>query len=230
MNEVLQGSLFFGFFLTLAGYWISAGIAKRVKSTLCNPLLLSILFIILFLKLTGIEYGVYEEGAKYINFFLTPSTVCLAVPLYRQIQLLKENVAAILISIFSGCVACAALIFALSRMFLLEDAIYASLVPKSITTAIALGISEELGGMASVTVMAVFITGIGGAVIATTLFKWFRIEEPMAQGIALGTASHAIGTSKALELGEIQAAMASLAIAVTGIMTVIIGPLVAANY
>jgi len=130
----------------------------------------------------------------------------------------------------SGTAACAIMIFGLAKLFLLENSIYASLVPKSITTAIALGMSEELGGLSAVTVMAVFVTGILGAVIATTVFKIFKIEEPVAQGLAMGTASHAIGTSKALELGEIQAAMSSLAIAVTGILTVIVGPIVAGFY
>jgi predicted murein hydrolase (TIGR00659 family) len=230
MNEFLQGSVFFGFFLTLFAYWLGAGISKKVKSTLCNPLLIAMILIIAFLKLTGITYDTFENGAKYINYFLTPATVCLAVPLYRQIQLLKEHVWAILISIFSGCVACAALIFALSKIFALDYTIYAGLVPKSVTTAIAMGVSEELGGIVAVTVMAVDLTGLGGAVLAPTLFKIFRIEEPIAQGLAMGTASHAIGTSKALEMGEIQGAMSSLAIAVTGVMTVIIGPIVAGFY
>ncbi|MCC2124602.1 MAG: LrgB family protein [Lachnospiraceae bacterium] len=230
MNSVVQSSAYFGFFITLFGYWISSQIAKKAKSTLCNPLLLTIIFIIVFLKLTGTQYASYETGVKYINYFLTPSTVCLAVPLYRQMKLLKEYAGAILISIISGTVACAIMIFAMSRLFALDTSIYASLVPKSITTAIALGMSEELGGIAAVTVMAVFITGILGAVIATTVFKIFHIEDPVAQGLALGTASHAIGTSKALELGEIQAAMSSLAIAVTGILTVIVGPIVAGFY
>lgn len=230
MNEFLLNSAYFGFTLTLFGYWLGTRISKKIKSTLCNPLLLAIIFIIIFLKATGISYETFDNGAKYINYFLTPSTVCLAVPLYRQIKLLKENIVAILASIFSGCVSCGAIIFVMSRMFALDGEIYAGLAPKSITTAIALGVSEELGGLAAVTVMAVFISGIGGAVIATTIFKIFRIEEPMAQGLALGTASHAIGTSKALELGEIQGAMSSLAIAVAGVMTVVLAPVFAGFY
>ena len=230
MDSIVQSSAYFGFFITLFGYWVSTQIAKRMRSTLCNPLLLTIIFIIAFLKLGGISYASYDNGAKYINYFLTPSTVCLAVPLYRQLKLLKEYAGAILISIMSGTAACAIMIFGLAKLFLLENSIYASLVPKSITTAIALGMSEELGGLSAVTVMAVFVTGILGAVIATTVFKIFKIEEPVAQGLAMGTASHAIGTSKALELGEIQAAMSSLAIAVTGILTVIVGPIVAGFY
>ena len=230
MDSIVQSSAYFGFFITLFGYWVSTQIAKRMRSTLCNPLLLTIIFIIAFLKLADISYASYDNGAKYINYFLTPSTVCLAVPLYRQLKLLKEYAGAILISIMSGTVACAIMIFGLAKLFLLENSIYASLVPKSITTAIALGMSEELGGLSAVTVMAVFVTGILGAVIANTVFKIFKIEDPVAQGLAMGTAAHAIGTSKALELGEIQAAMSSLAIAVTGILTVIMGPIVAGFY
>ncbi len=230
MDSIVQSSAYFGFFITLFGYWVSTQIAKRMRSTLCNPLLLTIIFIIAFLKLADISYASYDNGAKYINYFLTPSTVCLAVPLYRQLKLLKEYAGAILISIMSGTAACAIMVFGLAKLFLLENSIYASLVPKSITTAIALGMSEELGGLSAVTVMAVFVTGILGAVIANTVFKIFKIEDPVAQGLAMGTASHAIGTSKALELGEIQAAMSSLAIAVTGILTVIVGPIVAGFY
>ena len=230
MDSIVQSSAYFGFFITLFGYWVSTQIAKRMRSTLCNPLLLTIIFIIAFLKLADISYASYDNGAKYINYFLTPSTVCLAVPLYRQLKLLKEYAGAILISIMSGTAACAIMIFGLAKLFLLENSIYASLVPKSITTAIALGMSEELGGLSAVTVMAVFVPGILGAVIANTVFKIFKIEDPVAQGLAMGTASHAIGTSKALELGEIQAAMSSLAIAVTGILTVIVGPIVAGFY
>ena len=230
MDSIVQSSAYFGFFITLFGYWVSTQIAKRMRSTLCNPLLLTIIFIIAFLKLADISYASYDNGAKYINYFLTPSTVCLAVPLYRQLKLLKEYAGAILISIMSGTAACAIMVFGLAKLFLLENSIYASLVPKSITTAIALGMSEELGGLSAVTVMAVFVTGILGAVIANTVFKIFKIEDPVAQGLAMGTASHAIGTSKALELGEIQAAMSSLAIAVTGILTVIVGPIVVGFY
>ena len=196
MDSIVQSSAYFGFFITLFGYWVSIQIAKRMRSTLCNPLLLTIIFIIAFLKLADISYASYDNGAKYINYFLTPSTVCLAVPLYRQLKLLKEYAGAILISIMSGTAACAIMIFGLAKLFLLENSIYASLVPKSITTAIALGMSEELGGLSAVTVMAVFVTGILGAVIANTVFKIFKIEDPVAQGLAMGTASHAIGTSK----------------------------------
>lgn len=230
MTSFLGQSAYFGFFITLFAYWISAKISKKTGNPLCNPLVLSIVFLIFFLKLTNISYETYDQGAKYINYFLTPSTVCLAVPLYRQIKLLKEYAGAILLSILSGTLACAAFIFAVSKLFALETSMYVSLVPKSITTAIALGMVEELGGIASVTVMAIILTGNLGAVIASTAFRLLKLDEPVAQGLALGTASHAIGTTKALELGEIQGAMSSLAIAVTGVLTVVIGPIVAGLY
>ena len=128
MDSIVQSSAYFGFFITLFGYWVSTQIAKRMRSTLCNPLLLTIIFIIAFLKLADISYASYDNGAKYINYFLTPSTVCLAVPLYRQLKLLKEYAGAILISIMSGTAACAIMIFGLAKLFLLENSIYASLV------------------------------------------------------------------------------------------------------
>ena len=187
MDSLMQNSAYFGFFITLMGYWCAVQVGKRMRSTLCNPLLLSIIFIIAFLKLTNISYDSYDNGAKYINYFLTPSTVCLAVPLYRQLKLLKEYAGAIVLSILSGTAACAIMIFGLSKFFALE-------------------------------------------MIAGTVFKLFHIEDPVAQGLAMGTASHAIGTSKALEMGEIQAAMSSLAIAVAGLLTVIIGPIIAGLY
>ncbi len=225
MNELFQESVYFGFFITLFGYWIGSEVSRRVKYTLFNPLLISIILIIVFLKATGISYETYENGARYINYFMTPATVCLAVPLYRHIQLLKENLWAILAGIFSGCVVCAVLIFFLSGLFELDGVIYLSLVSKSVTSAIALGITEELGGVETVTVMAVCISGTGGSILSTWLFRLFRIEDPVAQGVALGTASHAMGTSRALQMGEIQGAMGSLAIAVAGMMTVVIAPI-----
>lgn len=227
MNEILGDSVFFGFALSLFCYYISVWIAKKVKLALFNPLLICTVLIIVILLATGIEYETYNRGAQYITYFLTPATVCLAVPLYRQFQVLKENVAAIVAGILGGCAACMVTVLVLAGIYELEHSIYASLLPKSITTAIAMGVSEEIGGISSVTVMAVVVTGILGAVIAPVIFKIFRIHHPVAQGLACGTAAHAIGTSKALELGEIQGAMSSLSIVVAGVITVIAAPLMA---
>lgn len=226
MNELLSESVYFGIVISLLFYWVATIISKKVKLTLCNPLLLSILFVIAVLLVFDIDYDTYNYGAQYLTYFLTPATVCLAVPLYRQFEILKKNVTAIMLSIGAGCISHAIAIGVLTMVFQLSPELKAALIPKSLTTAIAIGVSEELGGITSVTVVSVVITGILGATIAAKLFQLLKIEEPVAQGLACGTASHAIGTSKAMELGEIQGAMSSLAIVVTGILTVVLAPFI----
>ena len=226
MNEFFGNSAYFGVVLSLLCYWAALKISAKVKSTLCNPLLVSSLIIIAVLLLLGVEYETFDKGASYLTYFLTPSTVCLAVPLYRQFEVLKSNLKAILLGIFSGCIACMITLISLAAVFAFTPELTASILPKSITTAIAIGLSEEIGGMPAVTVACVVFTGIFGACTASALFKLFKIEEPVAQGLATGASAHAIGTSRAIELGEVQAAMSSLAIVVTGIMTVVIVPIV----
>lgn len=226
MNEIFLSSTYFGIVLSLFCYWGSLKISAKVKSTLCNPLLVTAAMIIAILSILKVDYETFDKGASYLTYFLNPATVCLAVPLYRQFQVLKKNLKAILLGVFAGCVACMAVLSALSIAFAFSPELTASVLPKSITTAIAIGLSEEIGGMPSVTVACVVFTGIFGACTASALFKLFKIEEPVAQGLACGTAAHAVGTSRALELGEVQAAMSSLAIVVTGIMTVVIVPIV----
>lgn len=220
LNEILSDSLFFGFALSLMSYWLGTVIQKKVNHPLCNPLLLSMIFCILFLKLTDVTYETFNYGGKYINYLLTPTTVCLAVPLYRQFQVLKDNMAAVLVSIFAGAVSCILVVAGLAAMVRLDQTLTVSLMPKSITTAIAMGLSEEIGGMPAITVMAVIITGLFGNIIAQVLFRLLHIEEPVAQGLACGTGAHAVGTAKAMEMGEIQGAMSSLSVVVAGIITV----------
>lgn len=229
MNEILQTSVYFGVALSIFTYWIGWNIQKKWKYAVCNPLLISMILIIAFLSVFDISYETYQYGAKYITYFMTPATICLAVPLYRQIQKLKENIVAILISILCGALAHVAIIVGIAAVFSIDNTLTFSLLPKSVTTPIALGISGEIGGIAAVTVVGVCIAGIMGAVAGPSVLKLVRIKEPVAQGLAIGSASHAIGTSKAVELGEVQAAMSSLAIVVTGILTVIIVPIVAGN-
>lgn len=226
MNEFFLSSTYFGIVLSLFCYWGSLKISAKVKSTLCNPLLVTAAMIIAILSILKVDYETFDKGASYLTYFLNPATVCLAVPLYRQFQVLKTNLKAILLGVFAGCVACMVVLSGLSIAFAFSPELTASVLPKSITTAIAIGLSEEIGGMPSVTVACVVFTGIFGACTASALFKLFKIEEPVAQGLACGTAAHAVGTSRALELGEVQAAMSSLAIVVTGIMTVVIVPIV----
>lgn len=229
MNEILQSSVYFGVALSIFTYWIGWKIQQKWKYPICNPLLISMILIIAFLSVFDIEYETYQYGAKYITYFMTPATICLAVPLYKQIQKLKENIAAIMISIVCGCLSHVAIIAGIAAIFSIDNTLTFSLLPKSVTTPIALGISGEIGGIAAVTVVGVCIAGIMGAVVGPSILKLVRIKEPVAQGLAIGSASHAIGTSKAVELGEVQAAMSSLAIVVTGILTVIIVPIVAGN-
>ncbi|MBQ2800819.1 MAG: LrgB family protein [Lachnospiraceae bacterium] len=226
MNELLSESIYFGIVISLVFYWIAMVISKKVKITLCNPLLLSVLLVILVLVVFDIDYETYNYGAQYLTYFLTPATVCLAVPLYRQFKILKKNVAAIMLSIGAGCISHAIVMGVMTLAFQMSPELKAALIPKSLTTAIAIGVSQELGGITSVTVISVVITGILGATIAEKLFQLLKIKEPIAQGLACGTASHAIGTSKAMELGEIQGAMSSLAIVVTGILTVVLAPFI----
>lgn len=220
MKEFVENSVFLGVLVSLLSYGIGISLKKRLKHSLFNPLLIAIVLTILILLGLKIDYAVYYEGAKYISYLLTPATICLAIPLYEQMELLKKNLKVVLLGILSGVLTSLCSILALALLFGLNKAEYITLLPKSVTTAIGMGISEELGGYVSITAAVIIITGIFGNVIADALFKMFRITEPIAKGIALGTASHAIGTAKAIELGETESAMSSLSIVVAGILTV----------
>lgn len=227
MNDMLQDSVFFGLFLSLFTYWIGVKIKNRFKWTILNPLLISILLCIVCLALGHISYATFNQGAQYLSYLLTPSTVCLALPMYRQMEVLKANWLPVLAGVVSGCAVTLGLVLLCGWFMKMEQTLTVSLLPKSITTAIAIGVTEELNGISAITVAAVIITGIIGAVVAGTVFRLFKIEEPVAQGLACGTSAHAIGTTKALELGEIQGAMSSLAIVASGIITVFAAPAVA---
>ena len=182
---------------------------------------------IVFLLVFDIDYPVYNAGAQHISYLLTPATVCLAIPLYKQLRILKDNLAAVIGGITSGVVTSGVSIFVLSKLFGLSHQYYVTLLPKSITTAIGMGVSEEAGGIAALTVVAIIISGLFGNVAGETILRVFRVRSSIAKGVALGTAAHAIGTSKALELGEVEGAMGSLSIAVAGLMTVVVVPMAA---
>ena len=221
MITFLEESVFFGAFISLLFYEAGLLLKKKFKLAVFNPLLIAIICVMAVLLLFDIDYDTYNEGAKYISYLLTPATVCLAVPLYRQFQLLRENLAAVVIGIVSGVLASLFSVFVLSKLFGLSHEMYVSLLPKSITTAIGMGVSEELGGIVTITVAVIIITGILGNAIAEVVFRVFRIYDPIARGLGLGTSAHAIGTAKAMELGVVEGAMSSLAIAVAGLITVI---------
>lgn len=226
MKELLQASMYFGMVISIGTYLFGVWLKKKTGWAVLNPLLVSVLLTIAFLLVFKIDYGVYQEGARYLSYFLTPATVCLAIPLYKQLELMRKNLLAVMGGILSGVAASAVSIFVLSVVFRLEHVHYVTLLPKSITTAIGMGVSEEAGGIVTLTVVSIILTGIFGNIIAETVFKLFRIEDAIARGLALGTSAHAIGTAKALELGEIEGAMSSLSIAVAGLLTVVVVPLV----
>ena len=221
MQDMLTDSIFFGAVISLAAYEGGLLLKKKFKLAVLNPLLIGTICVMAILSLLDVEYSQYNESASYISYLLTPATVCLAVPLYRQLTLLKNNIKAVAGGIASGVLASLVSVFLLARLFGLDHEQYVTLLPKSITTAIGLGLSEELGGIPTITVAVIIVTGILGNMIAEFIYKLFHIEEPVSKGMSLGTASHAIGTAKAMEMGEIEGAMSSLAIAVAGLVTVI---------
>ncbi len=221
MNNLIQESIFFGVAISLLGYEIGLFAKKKLKKAIFNPLLISVIVIILFLCIFQIDYKTYNSGAKYLSYLLTPATVCLAVPLYEQIQLLKKNAKAVILGILSGVITSLSSVLLLSKLFGLNHQQYVTMLPKSITTAIGIGITEEMRGLVTITVASIVITGIIGNMMAEAVCRIFRITEPIARGIAIGTSAHAMGTSKAIEMGEVEGAMSSLAIAVAGLLTVV---------
>ena len=219
MNNLFLQCTYFGAVLTIAAYLFGQWCKRKWKLPICNPLLIAVIVVIALLLGFHVQYDTYYEGAKYISYLLTPATVCLAIPLYRQLELLKQHATSILLGVCSGVVASMGGIFVIAALFHLSHEEYVTFLPKSITTAIGMGVSEELGGIVTITVAIIILTGIIGNVIASTVCKVFRIEEPIAKGLAIGTAAHAIGTARALEMGPIEGAMSSLAVAVAGILT-----------
>ncbi len=220
MNEFVLDSAFAGVTISLLTYMLGMYLKKRFQSGLLNPLLLSIAASIVILLAANIDYEAYNAGAKYLSWFLTPATVCLAIPLYEQLELLKKNWAAVAAGIVSGVLTNMVTVFALAMLFRLNHQEYVTLLPKSITTAIGMGVAEELGGYVTITVAVIVITGVLGNILGDLVCKVFGIHEPIAKGLALGTSAHAIGTAKAMEMGEVEGAMSSLSIAVSGVLTV----------
>ena len=221
MKNLLSDSLFFGVALSILGYEIGLYLKRRFKWSILNPLLISIIIVISSLLVFKVDYDSYYKGAKYLSYLLTPATVCLAIPLYQQLELLKSNWRAILAGITAGVITSLSTVLILCLLFHFNHALYVTLLPKSITTAIGMGVSEELGGIVTVTVAVIIITGVLGNIIGELVLRIFSIENKIAKGLALGTASHAIGPVKAIELGEIEGAMSSLAIVVAGLLTVL---------
>ena len=224
MSEFLTSSAFFGSFITLATFCFALFVYKRIPLFFFSPLLLSSALCIASLLFFKIPYEQYKEGAGIIHNMLTPVTVALAVPLYKQFQKLKDNYPAIIIGLISGIIANAVVIFASCAVLKIGHTEYVSLLPKSITTAIALAVTEQNGGIVSVTILMVTISGNIANLFAVQLARFFRITEPVAKGVAIGTSGHALGTAKAIAMGEVEGSMSGLSIAVCGVLTVVIIP------
>ena len=225
MAEFLQNISLFPLLLTLGSYQIGLWCQRKTRSALCNPLLIAALLSIGVLLLTGTSPQIYAAGTSGISWLLTPATVCLAVPLYEQLKELKGHLTAIVIGILAGTLTSLLCVFLLCRLFRLEDLLTLSLLPKSVTTAIGLVLTENAGGLSSLTAAAIILTGILGNLTGTFLCKVLSITNPIAQGVGFGTASHVIGTSRATELDPLAGAVSSLSLAVAGIFTAVVFPL-----
>lgn len=225
MSAIINSPLF-GILLSLAAFETGVAISKKWKYSFLNPLLIANILIVGFLLATGISLESYNVGGDYISVLLSPATVVLAVPLYNQISKLKKFWKPILAGIFAGSITSMACVIVISKLIGLSDILMRSLLPKSITIPMGSVVSEQIGGIPSVTIISIVVTGITGAVTAPAICKICRIKHKVAQGIAIGTASHALGTTKAMEMGEIQGAMSSLSIGAAGLFTAIVAPII----
>lgn len=221
MKQMLLDSVYFGVLLTLGAYAIGMMLKRKLGWSILNPLLVAIILIIAFLAIMEIPYESYNASANLVSYLLTPATICLAVPLYQQVELLKKNYKAVVAGIVSGVLSSMISVLALALLFRFDHTSYVTFLPKSITTAIGMGISAELGGFVPLTVVAIVLTGIFGSLVADKVLHVLHIEEPIAKGIAIGSASHAMGTAHAMELGQVEGAMSGLSIVVSGIVTVL---------
>lgn len=226
MAEFLSRIPLFPVVLTIGAFLFGQWCQKKTKSALCNPILIATALIIGVLLLTGVDVAEYQAGAKPITWLLTPATVCLALPLYEQLKVLKKNLPAILAGIAAGTVTSLLVVWLMCILLQLDRQMTVSLLPKSITTAMGMVLSEQNGGISALTTVVIIVTGILGSLIGPALCKLLRLKDPISQGVALGTASHVIGTSKANELGQLQGAVSSLSLACAGILTAILFPLV----
>lgn len=225
MADFLCGLPMFAVILSIGTYLFGLWCQQKTKSALCNPILISTLLTIGILLLVGIPNETYQAGMTRLSWLLTPATVCLALPLYRQVQKLKQNLPAILAGVAAGTITSLVFVFILCKAFSLSDAITVSLLPKSITTAMGSVLSANCGGIEALTAAAIIITGILGNLAGSLLCKIFKLTDPIAQGVAFGTASHVVGTTRANELGPIQGAVSSLSLAVAGVLTAVLFPL-----
>jgi len=228
MAEFLAKIPLFPVALTIGAFLFGQWCQKKTKLTVCNPVIIAVAIVIGVLLLTGFDVGTYQAGAQPVTWLLTPATVCLALPLYEQLKILKKNLPAILAGITAGTVTSLLVVWLMCYLFSLDRSLTVSLLPKSITTAMGMVLSEQNGGISALTTVVIIVTGILGSLMGPALCKLLRLRDPISQGVALGTASHVIGTSRANEMGEIQGAVSSLSLACAGILTAILFPIMIA--
>ena len=225
MTDLLCEISLFPLVLTFGAYQIGLWCRRKWNSPLCNPLLIAVILVISFLLITGISTEAYQDGMAKISWLLTPATVCLALPLYQQLKTLRKQLPAIFLGVTAGTLTSLGCIFLLCKLFRLEDAMLLSLLPKSITTAIGMVLSEQMGGIQSLTAAAIIATGILGSLTGSVLCRLLKLTDPIAQGAAFGTASHVIGTTRANELGQLQGAVSSLSLISAGLLTAVVLPI-----
>ena len=222
MTELLYNSTYFSISLTLVAYAIGAGIQKKWKSPIFNPILIGTILVICVLNALDIPASVYQRNCAGLSYLMTPATICLSIACYEQFQKLKDHIAAIFISILAGTISCLGMVSVLCRSFALDQTLTMSLLPKSITTAIGVAISQELGGIGAITTAAIILTGIIGNILGPWLCKVLKLRSEIAQGAAFGTASHVIGTAKATEMSALTGAVSSFSLTVCGLLTALI--------
>lgn len=210
--------------LTLTVFRIGQWCQKKWKLPIFNPTLIGMILVIVFILVTGMDTEVYKTGASHLSWLMTPATISLAIPMYEQFQMLKKNLKAIAVGVAAGAVSCLALLLGCGLLLGLDNAIIISLLPKSVTTAIGVPLSELFGGMSAATTAAIIVTGIVGNMMGVTFAKWFGITDEVAQGVAFGTCAHVIGTSKANELTPLTGAVSSLSLVVAGLLTAVLFP------
>ncbi|MFA5448500.1 MAG: LrgB family protein [Sphaerochaeta sp.] len=223
MVEILSSPLF-GIGLSIFAFKIGLWVQSKVKNTLANPLIIAMLIVVGTLKLFDIPHQYFEEGASFIQMFLAPVTAVLAVTIYRQRKVLLNDFLPIVLGTFVGALSAMGSVLLLCKILGLDQVITASLLPKSVTTAVAIALAEDLGGLAALTIASTVITGLTGNLLAPSLIKIFGVKDPVAQGVGIGCSSHALGTTKAMELGEVQGAMSSISISLSVIWTVMLVP------
>ena len=223
MTEFFEIGIF-PLILTIAAFRVGQLCQAKWKLPLFNPILIGMLLVIAFLKVTGMDIGTYKSGVSAISWLMTPATIALAIPMYEQFQALKNNMAAIAAGVAAGTVSCLLMLLGSCLLLQFDPAITVSMLPKSVTTAIAVPLSELFGGMGAVTTAAIIVTGVGANMLGVLFSKWFRITDPVAQGVAFGTAGHVIGTAKASELDPLIGAVSSLSLVVAGLLTAVIFP------